>query len=113
MSEVFQAMYENNCSPTILYPAKLSFKIDRAVKIFYDKQNMTTKPSLGKVLQGIMHKEDESKQNHKKMGNLHLHTIKSLNKQKPLNGRNHHIPININTKCQWTQLPIKRHHLEK
>jgi hypothetical protein len=25
--------------------------------------------------------------------------------QKQLNDRNHHIPININTKCQWTQLP--------
>jgi hypothetical protein len=25
-------------------------------------------------------------------------------KQKQLNGRNHHIPININTECQWNQL---------
>jgi hypothetical protein len=24
---------------------------------------------------------------------------------KQLNGRNHHIPINTNTQCQWTQLP--------
>jgi hypothetical protein len=28
-----------------------------------------------------------------------------LKQQKQLNGRNHHIPININTECQWTQLP--------
>jgi hypothetical protein len=26
-------------------------------------------------------------------------------KQKQLNGRNHNIPININTEYQWTQLP--------
>jgi hypothetical protein len=23
--------------------------------------------------------------------------------QKPLNGRHHHMPININNECQWTQ----------
>jgi hypothetical protein len=28
-----------------------------------------------------------------------------LKQQKELNGRNHHIPINSNTKCQWIQLP--------
>jgi hypothetical protein len=27
-----------------------------------------------------------------------------LKQQKQLNNRNHHIPININTECQWTQL---------
>jgi hypothetical protein len=27
----------------------------------------------------------------------------TLKQQKQLNGRNHHIPININTECQWTQ----------
>jgi hypothetical protein len=29
----------------------------------------------------------------------------ALKQQKQLNGRNYHIPININTECQWTQLP--------
>jgi hypothetical protein len=47
-SEVFQALNENHFSPRILYPAKLSFKIDSAIKIFYNKQKlkqcMTTKP---------------------------------------------------------------------
>jgi hypothetical protein len=28
--------------------------------------------------------------------------------QKQLNGRNHHICININTECQWTQLPSQK-----
>jgi hypothetical protein len=31
-----------------------------------------------------------------------------LKQQKQLNGRNHHIPININTECQWTQLPHQK-----
>jgi pyruvate/oxaloacetate carboxyltransferase len=47
-SEVFQALNENNFNPSILYTAKLSFKIDGAIKVFHDKQKlkqyMTTKP---------------------------------------------------------------------
>jgi hypothetical protein len=38
-SEVFQALNENNFNTRILYPAKLSFKIDGAIKIFHNKQN--------------------------------------------------------------------------
>jgi hypothetical protein len=36
-NEIFQALNENNFNPWILYPAKLSFKIDRAIKIFHNK----------------------------------------------------------------------------
>jgi hypothetical protein len=67
-SKVFQALNENNFNPRILYPAKLSLKIDGAIKVFHDKQKqnqyMTTKPPLQKILQGILHTENESKQNH-------------------------------------------------
>jgi hypothetical protein len=31
-----------------------------------------------------------------------------LKQQKQLNGKNHHILININTECQWTQLPHQK-----
>jgi hypothetical protein len=31
-SEVFWALKENNFSPKMLYPEKLSFKLDRAMK---------------------------------------------------------------------------------
>jgi hypothetical protein len=31
---------------------------------------MTTKPALKKILQGIWHTEDESKQNHKRMDSI-------------------------------------------
>jgi hypothetical protein len=38
-SEVFQALDENTFNPRILYPAKLLFKIDGAIKVFHDKRN--------------------------------------------------------------------------
>jgi hypothetical protein len=53
-SEIFQALNENNFNPRILYPEKLSFKIDGAIKVFHDeqklKQCMTTKPPLQNIL---------------------------------------------------------------
>jgi hypothetical protein len=39
-SEVFRALNENNFNPRILYPAKLSFKIHGAIKIFHNKQKL-------------------------------------------------------------------------
>jgi hypothetical protein len=67
-SKLFQALNEKNFNPRILYPAKLSFKIDGAIKVLHDKQKlkqyMTTKPPLQKILQGILHTESESKENH-------------------------------------------------
>jgi hypothetical protein len=73
-SEVFWALKENNFNPRILYPEKLSFKIDGAIKIFHDKQRlkqcMTTKSPLQKILQGILYTEDESKENHQKTGSI-------------------------------------------
>jgi hypothetical protein len=63
----------NNSNPGILYPAKLSFKIDGAIEDFHDKQKlkqyMTTNPPLQKILQGILHTKSESKQNHERAGN--------------------------------------------
>jgi hypothetical protein len=71
-SEVFWTLNENNFNPRILYPAKLSFKIGGAIKVFHDKQKlkqyMTTKSPLQKLLQGILHTESESKQNHERAG---------------------------------------------
>jgi hypothetical protein len=71
-SEVFWALNENNFNPSILYPAKLSFRIDGVIKVFHNKQKlkqyMTTKPPLQKILQGILHTKSESKQNHERAG---------------------------------------------
>jgi hypothetical protein len=80
---------------------------------------MTTKPPLKNILQGILLTEDERKQNHKGTGSIKPQEKKTqelesnidsaahnqtLKPQKQLNDRNHHIPININTECQQTQL---------
>jgi hypothetical protein len=47
-SEVFWALNENNFNHRILYPAKLSFKINGSIKVFHNKQKlkqyMITKP---------------------------------------------------------------------
>jgi hypothetical protein len=47
-------------------------KFNGAIKMFYDeqklKQYITTKSPTQKILQGILHTEDENKQNHKGMG---------------------------------------------
>jgi hypothetical protein len=72
-SEVFWALNENNFNPRILYPAKLTFKIDGAIKVFHGKQKlkqyMTTKPPLQKILQRILHTESESQHKHERTGN--------------------------------------------
>jgi hypothetical protein len=42
--------------------------------VFHDKQKLkqyiTTKPPLQKILQGIIHTENESKENHKRAGSM-------------------------------------------
>jgi hypothetical protein len=40
-SEVFLAKNENNFNPRTLYPEKLSFQIDGAVKVFHYKQKLS------------------------------------------------------------------------
>jgi hypothetical protein len=69
---VFHSLNENNFNLRKLYPAKLSFKVDGAIKVFHDKQKLkqyvTTKPQLQKILQRILHAENESKQNHERTG---------------------------------------------
>jgi hypothetical protein len=74
--EIFGALNENHFNPRILYPPKLSFKIDGAIKVFHDKQKLkqyvTTKPPLKKILQGILHTESETQHNHKRAGSIKL-----------------------------------------
>jgi hypothetical protein len=75
---------------------------------------MTTKPPLQKILQGILHTENERKQNHERAGstkpqekkskkvksnNDSATHIQTLNQQRQLHDRDHHVPINTNTEC--------------
>jgi hypothetical protein len=72
--EVFRALNQNNFNSRILYLAKLSFKIDGAIKVFHDKQKlkqyMTKKSLLQKILQGILQAESETQHNHEKTGSI-------------------------------------------
>ena len=55
--EVFQVMKSKDLQPRLLYPAKVSFRIEAKIKCFPDKVKLKefiiTKPSLYEMLKGI------------------------------------------------------------
>ena len=52
--DIFKVMKEKNLQPRLLYPARNSFRFDREIKTFTDKQKLTefstTKPALQQML---------------------------------------------------------------
>jgi hypothetical protein len=99
----------------VLNTAKLSFKIDGTIKVFHDKQKliqyMTIKSPLQKILQGILHTENEKKQNHERSGKTKPQEKErqeskdsaaynqTLNQQRQIHDRDHHVLINTDTEC--------------
>jgi hypothetical protein len=61
MQDIFQALKENNCQPSVVYPVKLSFLIEGESKIFHNKEKLkeftTTKPALKKIFEGLLKKK--------------------------------------------------------
>ena len=55
---IFKALSEKNMQPRILYPARLSFRIDGEIRTFQDWQKLmefiTTKPAPHETLSGIL-----------------------------------------------------------
>ena len=55
--DIFKVLKGKNLQPRLLYPARISFKIDGEIKSFSDKQKLrefnTTKPALQKNVKGI------------------------------------------------------------
>ena len=55
--DVFRRLNENR-QPRILYPARLSFRIEGEIKSFQDRQKLkeyvTTKPALQEILRGTL-----------------------------------------------------------
>ena len=55
---ILRVMKENNLQPTLLYPARLSFRQEGELKSFTDKQNLrefsTTKPALQQMLKDLL-----------------------------------------------------------
>jgi hypothetical protein len=74
LSELFGALNENNLSPWIFYLAKLSFKIDRAIKILHNKQNlkqyMTTISPLRRFYKEFCTQKMKANKTHKKKGSI-------------------------------------------
>ena len=56
--EVFKVMKSKDLHPRLLYPAKLSFRIERQIKCFPDKkklkESIITKPLLYETLKGLI-----------------------------------------------------------
>ena len=55
---IFKALSEKNMQPRILYPARLSFRIDGEIKNFQNRQSLTsfvtTKQALQEILRGVL-----------------------------------------------------------
>ena len=56
--DIFKVLKGKNLQPRLLYPAKISFKIDGKIKSFSDKQKLrecsTTKSALQQMLKGLI-----------------------------------------------------------
>ena len=56
--DIFRVLNEMNMHPKILYPARLSFRIEGEIKSFQDRQEpkeyVTTKPALQELLRGTL-----------------------------------------------------------
>ena len=55
---IFKVMKEKNLQPRLLYPARISFRIDGEIKNFTDKEKLrefsTTKPALQQMLKELL-----------------------------------------------------------
>ena len=56
--DIFRVLNEKNMQPRILYPARLSFKMEGEIKSFQDRQQLkeyvTSKPALQDILRGTL-----------------------------------------------------------
>ena len=56
--DIFKILKGKNVQPKLLYPARISFKIDGEIKSFSGKQKLkefsTTKPALQQMLKGLV-----------------------------------------------------------
>ena len=56
--DIFKVMKGKNLQPRLLYPARITFRFDREIKSFTDKQKLrefsTTKPALQQMLKELL-----------------------------------------------------------
>ena len=67
--DIFKVLKEKNLQLRILFPARISFKIDGEIKSFSNKQKLrvfsTTKPALQQMLKGLSQEIQEKKKIYK------------------------------------------------
>ena len=92
--DIFKVLKEKNIQPRLLYPTKMSFKINGEIKSFMDKQKLrefsTIKPALKQILKGLTYP-------------VNTRERKDLQKQTQINQENANRNIHINNylKCKW------------
>ncbi|KAK1327336.1 hypothetical protein QTO34_019202 [Cnephaeus nilssonii] len=63
-NEIYKVMQNKGLNPRILYPARLSFKIEGGIRSFTDKKGLrefiTTKPAMQEMLKGLLSKEQST-----------------------------------------------------
>ena len=68
--EIFKVLKGKNMQPRILYPARISFKIEGEIKIFSNKQKLkeysNTKPRLKEILKGLLQIKKKGRKGKKK-----------------------------------------------
>ncbi|KAF0887392.1 LORF1 protein, partial [Crocuta crocuta] len=68
--DIFNVLNRKNMQPRILYPARLSFKIEGEIKSFPGKQKLkeflTTKPALQEILRRLPEERKDEKKKKKK-----------------------------------------------
>ena len=66
--EVFKVMKSKDLQPRLLYPAKLSFRIEEQIKCFPDKVKLkefiTIKPLLHEMLKGLIQEKEDQNYEH-------------------------------------------------
>ena len=84
--EMFKVMKSRDLQTRLLYPAKLSFRIEGQIKSFPDKQKLKefiiTKPLLCEMLKGLQKKKKSKTMNNKMAINTNLTTIESKKETK-------------------------------
>nr|KAF6360016.1 hypothetical protein mMyoMyo1_010974 [Myotis myotis] len=64
-NEIYKVMQREDLNPRILYPARLSIKIEGEIRSFTDKKRLkefiTTKPAMQEILKGLLYKEKNRK----------------------------------------------------
>ena len=92
--EIFKVMRSRDIQPRLLYPAKLSFRIEGQIKGFPDKKKLKefiiTKPLLYKMSKGLIFSKKIKTMNNKIAINTHLSTIESKNKPSKQEQRQNH-----------------------